>query len=177
MPTHAVARTLFARVAGRFLGDERGAALVETAIALPMFLMLATGFFEFGRLVHHHQQLENAARDAARFLSRVSVIDQDIQDSCADSAGTVVHQARNVAMYGNIQATGTPLLSYWPTQGYGTICFEVDNRAVTMPDGTVEVISVVITQINVVYQDTVMGLFGLTAPTMTARHEQRWIGS
>ena len=45
---------------------QRGAALVEAAIALPICLVLILGLFEFGRVVMIRQLIDNAAREAAR---------------------------------------------------------------------------------------------------------------
>lgn len=45
---------------------ERGAALLETALALPMVLLVAVGIFEFGRAYQTWQVVTNAAREAAR---------------------------------------------------------------------------------------------------------------
>jgi Flp pilus assembly protein TadG len=45
---------------------QRGAALLETALALPMVLLVAVGIFEFGRAYQTWQVLTNAAREAAR---------------------------------------------------------------------------------------------------------------
>ena len=48
---------------------ERGQAIVELALALPAFLVLTIGLFDFGRAIYVHNALGNAARDAARFAS------------------------------------------------------------------------------------------------------------
>jgi Flp pilus assembly protein TadG len=48
------------------LRKERGAALLETALALPMVLLVAVGIFEFGRAYQTWQVVTNAAREAAR---------------------------------------------------------------------------------------------------------------
>jgi Flp pilus assembly protein TadG len=45
---------------------ERGAALLETALVLPLVLLVAVGIFEFGRAYQTWQVLTNAAREAAR---------------------------------------------------------------------------------------------------------------
>jgi Flp pilus assembly protein TadG len=45
---------------------QRGAALIETALALPMVLLVAVGIFEFGRAYQTWQVLTNAAREGAR---------------------------------------------------------------------------------------------------------------
>lgn len=46
--------------------SERGTALLETAIVLPMLLLVAVGIFEFGRAFQTWQVLTNAAREGAR---------------------------------------------------------------------------------------------------------------
>jgi hypothetical protein len=45
---------------------ERGATLLETAIVLPMLIMLALGMAEIGFLVIDHMAISNAAREGAR---------------------------------------------------------------------------------------------------------------
>lgn len=45
---------------------ERGNAMVETAIAIPILLMLMVGIFEVGRAYETWQVLTNAAREGAR---------------------------------------------------------------------------------------------------------------
>jgi Flp pilus assembly protein TadG len=45
---------------------ERGSAMVEAAIALPILLVLMVGIFEVGRAYQHWQVLTNAAREGAR---------------------------------------------------------------------------------------------------------------
>jgi hypothetical protein len=46
--------------------SERGAALLEAAITIPMLLLVAVGIFEFGRAYQTWQILTNAAREGAR---------------------------------------------------------------------------------------------------------------
>jgi len=46
--------------------DRRGAALVEMALILPVFLMVVLGIIEFGRAMMVSNLLTNAARDGAR---------------------------------------------------------------------------------------------------------------
>jgi Flp pilus assembly protein TadG len=45
---------------------ERGAALLEAAITIPMILLVSVGIFEFGRAYQTWQVLTNAAREGAR---------------------------------------------------------------------------------------------------------------
>ncbi|WP_136513109.1 TadE/TadG family type IV pilus assembly protein [Geomonas edaphica] len=46
--------------------DQRGQAIVETAIILPILILLIMGLFEFGRYMYLKNTLNNAARAAAR---------------------------------------------------------------------------------------------------------------
>ena len=46
--------------------SEKGAALVEAAVTLPLLLLISIGIFEFGRAYQTWQVLTNAAREGAR---------------------------------------------------------------------------------------------------------------
>jgi Flp pilus assembly protein TadG len=51
---------------GRWRRSERGAAAVETAIVLPILLLLCFGIIDFGRALDAKIQLTQAAREGAR---------------------------------------------------------------------------------------------------------------
>ena len=59
-------RLMFSRRAAHTTASERGAALLEAAITLPMILLVCVGIFEFGRAYQTWQVLTNAAREGAR---------------------------------------------------------------------------------------------------------------
>ena len=46
---------------------DRGASLVETAVAIPLVLLLIFGMFELGRFVTITSTVTNASREAARY--------------------------------------------------------------------------------------------------------------
>jgi Flp pilus assembly protein TadG len=71
--------------------NQRGAALLETALALPMVLLVAVGIFEFGRAYQTWQVLTNAAREAARVASLPST-----------TLGTVTERARTYMQSGQL---------------------------------------------------------------------------
>src|SRR5262245_27276969 len=87
---------------------ERGQALLETAIALPLVLLLSAGIFEFGRAYHTWQVLANAAREGARvaILPGSSVSDVQSRVNTALTAGmlstatatVVVNQSATVSI-------------------------------------------------------------------------------
>ena len=54
------------RLTRRLTKNERGAALLETAITIPLILLISVAIFEFGRAYQTWQVLTNAAREGAR---------------------------------------------------------------------------------------------------------------
>ena len=61
-----------ARLSRRWPRDERGAALVEAALILPMLLMLTFGIWTTARAWNVHNVLDHAAREAARYAATTS---------------------------------------------------------------------------------------------------------
>lgn len=54
-------------------GGDRGQALVEFALVIPIFILLLVGLFDIGRAVWNYSTVANAAREAVR----VAVVNQD----------------------------------------------------------------------------------------------------
>ncbi|ROZ76634.1 TadE/TadG family type IV pilus assembly protein [Ramlibacter sp. WS9] len=75
---------------------QAGVALLEFALILPFLLLLSIAAIELGRAVWQYNALTKSVRDAARYLS-------------LQTPGTKMTQARNLAVYGNLSGTGTPL--------------------------------------------------------------------
>jgi Flp pilus assembly protein TadG len=75
--------------------SRRGQALVESALALLVFLPILFGIIDFGQYLYFQQTLTERARAAAR----VAVLDP-----------SQVDRIKNVALYNSYTATGTPLL-------------------------------------------------------------------
>jgi Flp pilus assembly protein TadG len=87
--------------------NERGAALIEAAITIPIILLIAVGIFEFGRAYQTWQVLTNAAREGARQAILIDKTDDDVQTTVQNymkagglpkfaTAGVVIE--RNVAL-------------------------------------------------------------------------------
>jgi Flp pilus assembly protein TadG len=64
----------------RRIKSERGAALLEAAITIPMLLLVSVGIFEFGRAYQTWQILTNAAREGARIAVLPGYTAADVQD-------------------------------------------------------------------------------------------------
>jgi Flp pilus assembly protein TadG len=52
--------------------EERGGSIVEFALVMPMFLIVALGMFTGGLLLHQKLQLTQATRDGARYAASVA---------------------------------------------------------------------------------------------------------
>lgn len=81
------------------LRNERGNALIETAITVPIVLLIAVGIFEFGRAYQTQQVLTNAAREGAR---------QAVIEGVSDA--TVTSIVRNYLTSGGLTAVN-PVIS------------------------------------------------------------------
>lgn len=60
--------------------SQKGQSLVETALIIPILLMLLFGIVDFGRILHVYLILDHAGREAARSVS----IDENIVNAKAE---------------------------------------------------------------------------------------------
>jgi Flp pilus assembly protein TadG len=84
--------------------DERGATLLEFAIAATVFLTSMFAVIEFGRALWVHNALSDAARRGARYATLHSATDID--------------KVKNVVVYGDPAGGGQPLV---PNLGVGNV--------------------------------------------------------
>jgi len=63
----------------RVRSGERGSALIEAALTLPLLLLVSVGIFEFGRVFQTWQVLTNAAREGARIAVLPGAASGDVQ--------------------------------------------------------------------------------------------------
>ncbi len=61
--------------------DRNGAALVELAMVLPIFVMLALGIIEFGRALMVSQLVTNAAREGVRLASLDGTTNSEVEQT------------------------------------------------------------------------------------------------
>src|SRR5688572_31551151 len=64
--------------------NQRGAALLETAITIPLVLLVCVSIFEFGRAYQTWQVLTNAAREGARVSVITGNTDQQVTQVVTD---------------------------------------------------------------------------------------------
>jgi Flp pilus assembly protein TadG len=64
--------------------NQRGAALLETAITIPLVLLVCVSIFEFGRAYQTWQVLTNAAREGARIAILTGTTDAMVTSAVRD---------------------------------------------------------------------------------------------
>lgn len=82
----------------RLAHQERGTALAELAIVLPLFVFMFAATAEFGRFYYGYTTLAKASRVGTRYLATAAV------------KGTEDAAAKNLVVYGNANGTGTPVM-------------------------------------------------------------------
>ena len=68
----------------RRIRNQRGAALLETAITIPLILLVSVSIFEFGRAYQTWQVLTNAAREGARVAILADSTDAQVKQIVKD---------------------------------------------------------------------------------------------
>jgi Flp pilus assembly protein TadG len=63
---------------------RRGAAIVETAVVLPIFFMIVLGIVEFGRAMMVAQLLTNGAREGARLAALPDATNTSVETAVLD---------------------------------------------------------------------------------------------
>ncbi|MCF7202879.1 TadE/TadG family type IV pilus assembly protein [Pseudomonas oligotrophica] len=86
---------------------QRGLAMVEFAITVPLLLLLLLAFGELGRLLFQYNELVQASRDSSRYLSAQA---WNRTLGRIDLNAGLLAQTRNLAVYGSPSASGEPRL-------------------------------------------------------------------
>jgi Flp pilus assembly protein TadG len=92
------------------LRSERGAALIETAVTLPLILLVSIAIFEFGRAYQMTQVLTNAAREGARVAVITGHTDGQVTAAVKNylSIGKIPNAANaSVSINRNVPIAGT----------------------------------------------------------------------
>jgi Flp pilus assembly protein TadG len=100
--------------------SERGAALVEAAMILPLIMLISVGIFEFGRAYQTSQVLTNAAREGARLAVIEGRTDGDVR---ARVNKYVTDGGLTALIDANIQLNRTVALSGTATASSVTITY------------------------------------------------------
>jgi Flp pilus assembly protein TadG len=88
-------------------GKQRGVAMVEMVIVTPLLLVLLIGVAEMGKALFQYNTLNKNLRDAARLVAGSALLGTTGTVQIDDATAAA---ARNLAVYGNILGTGSPIL-------------------------------------------------------------------
>jgi Flp pilus assembly protein TadG len=100
--------------------SERGAALVEAAMIMPLIMLISVGIFEFGRAYQSSQVLTNAAREGARLAVLEGRTDAEVR---ARVNKYVTDGGLTALADGNIQVNRTVALTETATASTVTITY------------------------------------------------------
>ena len=92
------------RVLGR---KQRGVAMVEFVVVLPVILLLMFGITELGRVIMRYNTLTKSLQDGARHAAAYGLLGTTGSvniDAALDA------EIRNLVVYGDVQGNGTPVL-------------------------------------------------------------------
>ena len=92
----------------RTAGRQAGLAAVEFAITLPVLLLLMLSIAEFGRMLSQYDTLTKAVRDSCRYVASKAAVGTT---SVVSITPQLQGEAGNLVAFGNINGTGTALLS------------------------------------------------------------------
>ena len=92
--------------------SERGVAMVEFMIVLPVILFIMLGVTEIGRVLMRYTTLTKALQDGARHASVYAFAGAS---QVVDIDAALDAEIRNLVVYGNTQGTGTPVLAGFTT--------------------------------------------------------------
>lgn len=101
---------------------QRGVAIVEFTIILPVMLFLIVAVAEFGRAFLYYNTLTRAVRDSARYVATNATKGQS---QVVEIDAALIQAAQNLVDYGNETGTGTPT-TVWDSPGTVTITEEAD---------------------------------------------------
>lgn len=159
----------------RLVRHNEGASAIEFGLVMFILIPVLGGAVEFGRAFQHYLVVNGAARDAARYAARVPV-----DCSGGVGAGTIPASfettAKNLALYGDPDASEPARISYWTDPSTVTIGVDCrDNSGGAF--GADPLAPVITVDINLGYQDIgLLSLIELGSVPLTVHYEQPHIG-
>ena len=161
--------TKLGQIIRRFQGDEKGAALVEVAITVPLVLLLSAGVFEFSNILNTRLLLAAGVEDAARYMAR-----------CSSDWDTCKGRAQNLAAKGAVVGGSARVADWLPATVDIT---PTSTPATDVATGTQLYLSntsmVVVVDVSTSYSYQDLGFLsylGFGALTLSVSHQERVIG-
>lgn len=140
-------------------GGERGQAIIELALTLPLLLLVLLGVFDFGLMFQRFEIVTNAAREGAR----VAVLPDY-------STGQARTHAANYLASGGI--AGAPV-ACGGALSPGKVCIDVTQTTTTIPTTPAKTVDVMVVTVEYDHQHVFVGpitqLFGGSLGTTRLR--------
>ena len=152
---------------------QRGAAMVELAILVPVLLMLAFGITELGRALYQYSSLGKSVDGAARYMSRAwgAVTTDCVTDT---GWGAAVIAATNVAVSGDESGAGEALLPALDAADISIDVAPVTVSGLAEPACVIRVTAAV--PFQGVFGDDIVPFTQLGPITLSTAREVRFIG-
>jgi Flp pilus assembly protein TadG len=112
---------------------QRGLAMVELVMTAPILLLLLFGTVIFGEWLIQYSILNDSVRDAARYVAGAASNGTDGTLIQGAAWTTLQGQGKNLAVYGNVNGTGNPVL---PGLTVGNINVGQDTATLTITVST-----------------------------------------
>lgn len=162
----------------RVISDRSGSSAAEMALSLPLLLALLFGCFELGNYFLSEHAVQKAVRDAARYASRLSMVNYDCAGPTVDSAAET--EIQRVARFGDPDGTGSQRLPGWAADADTAVTLTCDDDAThtyvnngvykDFPNsGAVPVVTVTAT----VPYNMLFGVLGFSSTTLNLRAESQ----
>ncbi len=112
------------------LSGEKGQAIVEVALAVPLLLVLMMGVFDYGRAIHAQAVITNMSREAANLISRAN---QNLSGNDSTDFQNVMNLVGQTAQPLNMTAQGMMYMyKVECVNGANRITLEVDWNGSTL---------------------------------------------
>ena len=79
------------------LGEDRGSALIELSLVMPLFVLLTLGWVDFARMAYFSIEASNAARGGVAYATQGTAFASNT--SGTQAAGTTMRQTRRTRRY------------------------------------------------------------------------------
>ncbi|SHI69267.1 TadE/TadG family type IV pilus assembly protein [Desulfofundulus thermosubterraneus] len=120
------------------IGNNRGQAMVELAIVLPVVILILMGIFEFGRVFYAYQMVTNASREGAR-LAALGRPDSEVVERATAAAGPVGTLEVSISPPPGTRSRGTPVTVTVSTRVEVSIPFFADKSYIVRGSTTMMV--------------------------------------
>lgn len=158
--------------------NERGVAMVEFAVILPLLLMIFLGIAELGRALLFYQRLTQAAETGARYAARAFGAVDATDCSAQANWASVRLDTENVVIYGQVAGGGQPVVPGLDSADSALADVEISlvSRVVTGVGDVCVVQVTALVKYKGIFGAQFIPVLGIEQPTLRARSEERYVG-